>query len=62
MDYDIVMPVTTFLEHTDLGTPHTGDHHLQLARPALPSPGKTKSNVEVSPAGARNGIFRLVLR
>ncbi|MBL8239720.1 MAG: molybdopterin-dependent oxidoreductase [Bryobacterales bacterium] len=46
-DYaDIVLPSTTFLEHTDLYTAY-GHYHLQLARPALPAPGETKSNVEV---------------
>ena len=46
-DYaDIVLPVTTFLEHTDLYLAY-GHYHLQLARPALPAPGETKSNVEI---------------
>jgi anaerobic selenocysteine-containing dehydrogenase len=46
-DYaDIVLPVTTFLEHTDLYLAY-GHYHLQLARPALPPPGETKSNVEI---------------
>lgn len=43
---DIVLPVTTFLEHTDLYLAY-GHHYLQLARPALPAPGETKSNVEI---------------
>ena len=44
-DYaDIVLPVTTFLEHTDLYRAY-GHHYVQLARPALPAPGETKSNV-----------------
>src|SRR5207253_9421139 len=52
-DYaDIVLPVTTFLEHTDLYIAY-GHYHLQLARPALPAPGECKSNVE---------IFRLLAR
>ncbi len=52
-DYaDIVLPVTTFLEHTDLYLAY-GHYYLQLARPALPAPGETKSNVE---------IFRLLAR
>jgi anaerobic selenocysteine-containing dehydrogenase len=52
-DYaDIVLPVTTFLEHTDLYLAY-GHYHLQLARPALPAPGETKPNVEV---------FRLLAR
>jgi anaerobic selenocysteine-containing dehydrogenase len=46
-DYaDIVLPATTFLEHTDLYRAY-GHHYLQLARPALAAPGETKSNVEV---------------
>ena len=46
-DYaDILLPVTTFLEHTDLYFAY-GHYHLQLARPALPAPGETKSNVEI---------------
>lgn len=43
---DILLPSTTFLEHTDLYTAY-GHYYLQLARPALPAPGETKSNVEV---------------
>jgi anaerobic selenocysteine-containing dehydrogenase len=49
---DILLPVTTFLEHTDLYFAY-GHYYLQLARPALASPGETKSNVE---------IFRLLAR
>ena len=46
-DYaDIVLPVTTFLEHTDLYLAY-GHYYLQLARPALPPPGQTKPNVEI---------------
>ena len=46
-DYaDILLPVTTFLEHTDLYRAY-GHYYLQLARPALPAPGETKSNVEI---------------
>jgi anaerobic selenocysteine-containing dehydrogenase len=46
-DYaDIVLPVTTFLEHTDLYLAY-GHYYLQMARPALPAPGETKSNVEI---------------
>jgi len=45
-DYaDILLPATTFLEHTDLYFAY-GHYHLQLARPALPAPGEAKSNVE----------------
>ena len=46
-DYaDILLPVTTFLEHSDLYYAY-GHYYLQLARPALPAPGETKSNVEI---------------
>jgi anaerobic selenocysteine-containing dehydrogenase len=46
-DYaDILLPVTTFLEHTDLYLSY-GHHYLQLARPVLPAPGETKSNVDI---------------
>ncbi len=46
-DYaDILLPATTFLEHTDLYQSY-GHYHLQLARPALPAPGEAKSNVDV---------------
>jgi anaerobic selenocysteine-containing dehydrogenase len=43
---DILLPATTFLEHTDLYYAY-GHYYLQLARPVLPAPGETKSNVEV---------------
>ena len=43
---DILLPVTTFLEHTDLYLAY-GHYYLQLARPALPAPGEAKSNVEI---------------
>jgi anaerobic selenocysteine-containing dehydrogenase len=46
-DYaDIVLPATTFLEHTDLYKSY-GHYYIQLARPALPPPGETKPNVEI---------------
>jgi len=46
-DYaDILLPATTFLEHTDLYFAY-GHYHLQLARPALPAPGEAKPNVKV---------------
>jgi anaerobic selenocysteine-containing dehydrogenase len=52
-DYaDILLPATTFLEHTDLYYAY-GHYYLQLARPALPAPGEARSNVEV---------FRLLAR
>lgn len=43
---DVLLPVTTFLEHTDLYLAY-GHYYLQLARPALPAPGEAKSNVEI---------------
>jgi len=46
-DYaDIVLPTTTFLEHTDLYTAY-GHYYVQFARPALPPPGETKPNVDI---------------
>jgi anaerobic selenocysteine-containing dehydrogenase len=46
-DYaDILLPATTFLEHTDLYLAY-GHYYLQLARPALPAPGEAKSNVAI---------------
>jgi anaerobic selenocysteine-containing dehydrogenase len=46
-DYaDIVLPSTTFLEHTDLYRSY-GHYFVQLARPVVPAPGETRSNVEV---------------
>lgn len=47
VDYaDIVLPCTTFLEHTDLYFAY-GHYYLQLARPALPRPGETLPNTEI---------------
>ena len=43
---DILLPATTFLEHTDLYLAY-GHYHLQLARPALAASGEVKSNVEI---------------
>ena len=43
---DIVLPATTFLEHTDLYTAY-GHYYLQLARPAIPPPGEARSNQQV---------------
>jgi len=46
-DYaDILLPATTFLEHTDLYFAY-GHYYLQLARPAVEPPGETRSNVDV---------------
>ncbi len=43
---DILLPATTFLEHTDLYLAY-GHYYLQLARPAVAAPGEAKSNVDV---------------
>ncbi len=43
---DIVLPVTTFLEHTDLYLSY-GHYYLQLARAALKAPGEALTNVEI---------------
>ncbi|HXJ44453.1 MAG TPA: molybdopterin-dependent oxidoreductase [Bryobacteraceae bacterium] len=43
---DILLPATTFLEHTDLYYAY-GHYYLQLARPALAAPGEALPNTEV---------------
>ena len=43
---DILLPTTTFLEHTDVYLAY-GHYYLQLARPALQAPGECRSNVEI---------------
>ncbi|MCX7602555.1 MAG: molybdopterin oxidoreductase family protein [Bryobacteraceae bacterium] len=43
---DLVLPATTFLEHTDLYFAY-GHYWLQLARPAVAPPGECRSNVEI---------------
>lgn len=43
---DILLPATTFLEHTDIYLSY-GHYHLQMARPAIEAPGEARSNVEV---------------
>jgi anaerobic selenocysteine-containing dehydrogenase len=53
---DYVLPVTTFLEHTDLYFAY-GHYHLQLARPAVPPPGECRSNVEIFRALAKRMGF-----
>jgi anaerobic selenocysteine-containing dehydrogenase len=46
-DYaDILLPSTTFLEHTDLYYSY-GHYHLQLGWPVVPAPGEARSNVDV---------------
>ena len=56
-DYaDILLPATTFLEHTDLYLAY-GHYYLQLARPALKAAGEARSNVEVFRALAQRMHF-----
>ena len=56
-DYaDIVLPATTFLEHTDLYLAY-GHYHLQLAKPVVDPPGEARSNVEVFRALAKRMGF-----
>jgi anaerobic selenocysteine-containing dehydrogenase len=43
---DLLLPVTTFLENTDLFFAY-GHYHIQLARPALNPPGECRSNVAI---------------
>lgn len=46
-DYaDILLPTTTFLEHTDVYLAY-GHYYLQFARAALTAPGECRSNVEI---------------
>jgi anaerobic selenocysteine-containing dehydrogenase len=53
---DIVLPATTFLEHTDAYFAY-GHYWIQLARPAVPPPGECRSNVEVFRALAQRMGF-----
>lgn len=56
-DYaDIVLPVTTFLEHTDIYLAY-GHYHLQFARQVVDRPGEVRSNVEIFRALARRMGF-----
>jgi anaerobic selenocysteine-containing dehydrogenase len=43
---DIVLPATTFLEHTDLYFAY-GHYSIQFARPVLAPPGEAKSNCDI---------------
>jgi anaerobic selenocysteine-containing dehydrogenase len=53
---DIVLPATTFLEHTDIYGAY-GHFHMQLARPALAAPGECRSNWQVfSELASRMGL------
>ena len=59
---DIVLPATTFLEHTDLYYAY-GHYYLQLARPALDAPGECLPNTEVfRRLAARMGFDELCFR
>ena len=62
-DYaDILLPATTFLEHTDLYLAY-GHYYLQLARPALPAPGEAQvQRGSLPPAGRAHGLRRPLLR
>ncbi|WP_321472395.1 molybdopterin-dependent oxidoreductase [uncultured Paludibaculum sp.] len=53
---DIVLPATTFLEHTDLYMAY-GHYDLQLARPAVDPPGEARPNVEIFRALAQRMGF-----
>lgn len=56
-DYaDIILPVTTFLEHTDLYFSY-GHYHLQMAKAAVEAPGEVRSNVEIFRALAKRMGF-----
>jgi anaerobic selenocysteine-containing dehydrogenase len=56
-DYaDILLPSTTFLEHTDLYLAY-GHYFLQLARPVVDAPGEARSNVDVFRALAKRMGF-----
>ena len=56
-DYaDILLPVTTFLEHTDLYRSY-GHHYIQMARPLVDRPGEVRSNQDIFRAlAARMGF------
>jgi anaerobic selenocysteine-containing dehydrogenase len=57
-DYaDILLPATTFLEHTDAYFAY-GHYHLQMAHAAVAPPGECKSNVEVFRLLAKRMGFR----
>ncbi len=53
---DILLPATTFLEHTDLYLAY-GHYHVQLARPVVEAPGEARSNVEIFRALAKRMGF-----
>ncbi|MBL8294765.1 MAG: molybdopterin-dependent oxidoreductase [Bryobacterales bacterium] len=49
---DILLPATTFLEHSDLYFAY-GHYYLQMARPAVAPPGECRSNADLFRALAR---------
>jgi anaerobic selenocysteine-containing dehydrogenase len=51
-----VLPVTTFLEHTDLYRAY-GHYYVQLARPAIAPPAETRSNTDIFRALAQRMGF-----
>jgi anaerobic selenocysteine-containing dehydrogenase len=53
---DLLLPCTTFLEHTDVYLAY-GHYYLQMARPALEPPGECKSNVQIFRALAKRMGF-----
>jgi anaerobic selenocysteine-containing dehydrogenase len=53
---DILLPSTTFLEHSDLYLAY-GHYYLQLARPVLAAPGECRSNVQIFRALAKRMGF-----
>jgi len=56
-DYaDILLPATTFLEHTDIYLAY-GHYYLQLARAVVPPAGEARSNVETFRALAQRMGF-----
>ncbi len=60
---DIILPTTTFLEHTELNKSY-GAYALQLSEPAISPQGEAKSNAEVfqllgRAMGMSDGLFAL---
>jgi anaerobic selenocysteine-containing dehydrogenase len=60
---DVVLPVTTFLEHTELNKSY-GAFALQLGAPVLPAQGEAKCNAEIfqllgRALGWNDGLFAL---
>ncbi len=58
---DIVLPSTTFLEHTDVYFAY-GHYFLQLARPALPGLAKPSRTSKCSVCGRAHGFRRRLFR